>query len=216
MGLRVVGHDPERDAPLASSARRASIAPGMGAPLRTRTAVGIEDEAANAAERVVQVGPAVIGPMVGWPTATDVRRPRWDCSMARRRSSSASRTTTRSPGDRPGTPRRGRGGRVLVRREPDREARPPARRVDRIHIRRAVRRRVRRGHRARVRALGRDPSVARRPRPRARIRASRGPRGRASSTRRATGSRSRSTSPPTRSSRSPARHGRSSGAGPRS
>ena len=43
-------------------------------------------------------------------------------------------------GDRPGAPRRGRRGRLLVGREPHREARPAARRLDRLDVRRAVRR----------------------------------------------------------------------------
>ena len=43
-------------------------------------------------------------------------------------------------GDRPGAPRRGRGGRLLVGREPHREAGPPAGRLDRLDLRRAVRR----------------------------------------------------------------------------
>ena len=51
-------------------------------------------------------------------------------------------------------------------REPDREARPTAGRLDRVDVRGALRRPVRRRHRAGVRALGRDPRVARHPGPR--------------------------------------------------
>ena len=50
--------------------------------------------------------------------------------------------------------------------------------VDRLDVRRAVRRPVRRADRARLRALGRDPRLARHPRPRPRLREARGPRGR--------------------------------------
>ncbi len=111
-------------------------------------------------------------------------------------------------GHRPGAPRRGRRGRLLVDREPHREARPAARRVDRLDLRRALRRPVRRRHRARLRALGRDPRPPRHPRPRPGLRQARGPVAAASSTRRATGSRWPWTCRPTRSSRSPARPGR--------
>jgi enoyl-[acyl-carrier protein] reductase I len=44
------------------------------------------------------------------------------------------------PGASPGVPRRGRGGRLLVGREPHREARPAARGLDRLDVRRALRR----------------------------------------------------------------------------
>ena len=178
-------------------------------------AVGVEHEAAHPAER----RPEPIGrhrPMVGCPATARAEDPD---GTARRQDGAHLRGRQRPfdrVGHRPGAPRRGRRGRLLVGREPHREARAAAGGLDRVDVRRALRRPVRRADRARLRALGRDPPIARHPRPRARLRAARGPRGRRSSTRRATGSRSRSTSRPTRSSRSRARRGRSCDAGRRS
>ena len=98
----------------------------------------------------------------------------------------------------------GRDRRLLVRREPHRAPRPPARGVHRQHVHRALRRPVRRADRCRPREVGRDVRRARHPRPRAwRTRSARTSTAR-SWTRRATGSRSPSTSRPTRSSPSPA------------
>ena len=54
----------------------------------------------------------------------------------------------------------------------------PLAEIDRVDLHRAVRRRLRRADRARLRALGRDTRFARHPRPRAGVRAPRGPRGR--------------------------------------
>ncbi len=196
--------------------RTASTAPGSGFALEDEHAVGIEDEAAHPAERLPE--PLVRGhpPMVGCPATARVEERdgtarRQDGAHLRRRQRPLDRL-----GHRPGAPRRRRRGRLLVGREPDREAGAAAGDLDRLDLRRAVRRPVRRADpdassRAGARPTTRSTSSSTRWRSRS-ARTSRA----SSSTPRATGSRWRSTSRPTRWSRSRARHARCSGAARRS
>ena len=178
--------------------RIASTDPGRGSPLRTMT-----PSASRTSPRTPWSAPLsripCHPPMVGCPATTPRGGPDGtargqDGAHLRRRQRSLDRL-----GDRRGAPRRGRRGRLLVGRKPDREARAAPGRVDRVDLHRAVRRPVRRADRPRLRPLGarrttRSTSSST-PWPSRSARTSRA----ASSTPRATGSRSRWTSRPTRS-----------------
>ena len=148
---------------------------------------GQDDDAVEVEQQRTDTGQRrVAGRPVGWRTSPDGRLPDVDMrggtdGTARGQEGAHLRGRQRPldrVGHRAGAARRGRGGRLLVDREPHREARPAARRVDRLDVRGAVRRPERRRHRARLRALGRDARSPRHPRPRPCVRQARGPDGR--------------------------------------
>ena len=161
-----VGHDPVREARRLERARSASAAPGINCAGRDDHAVHVEQQRAHPCERRPQRGRrrGRLGghrPMVGCRRRRRAARTRMGLldgkngAHLRGRERSLDRL-----GHRPGPPRRGRRGRLQLRREPHREARPAAGRLDRIDLRGALRRPVGRGDRPGLRAVGRDPRVA--------------------------------------------------------